>query len=67
MTEEIKVFQCGIKQDHMCDTDGPVLYGGDDVPTITDPSKAGKGYTWGSVSCSICGTTAMEQSFWQDN
>ena len=63
---EVTVFICGKSLDHVCDTDGPTLYGGDDVPTITDQSKAGKGYTWGSVSCSKCGNTAMENSMRND-
>lgn len=42
----ITAFFCGPPKDHTCDTDGPMLYGGDDVETTTDREKAGKGYTW---------------------
>lgn len=63
----VTVFACGNPRDHECDDNGPTLYGGDGVPTVTDPSKAGKGYTWGSVSCSICGTTAMDAALWRDD
>lgn len=66
MKEEITVFTCGNPKDHVCDMDGPTLYGGEDVEPTTDISKAGKGYTWGSVTCSKCGRTAMENSFWED-
>lgn len=61
-----QIFQCGPPTDHECDSDGPFVYGGDDVPTITDRSKAGKGYSWGSATCSKCGMTAMELSLWRD-
>lgn len=63
---EITAFVCGKPRDHKCDSNGPTLYGGDGVPTVTDQSKAGKGYTWGSVSCSVCGMTAMDKSMWED-
>lgn len=63
---ETTIFICGKPRHHKCDDDGPVLYGGDNVETTTDQSKAGKGYTWGSVSCSICGRTAMDNSYWED-
>lgn len=59
---EASIFICGPKKDHKCDTEGPMIYGGDDVPTVTDRSKAGKGYSWGSVTCSICGSDAMTES-----
>lgn len=65
-SEGLTIHTCGPAKDHKCDTDGPTLYGGEDVETTTDQSKAGKGYTWGSVSCSKCGLTAMDNSVWQD-
>lgn len=67
MSETIAIFECGLSRDHKCDDDGPVLYGGDEVETTTDKNKAGKGYSWGSVSCSKCGLTAMERSYWEDS
>lgn len=60
------IFVCGLKKDHVCDSDGLFVYGGDDVETTTDQSKAGKGYTWCSVTCSKCGTTSMENDLWRD-
>ena len=63
---EITGFLYGPRRDHECDTKGPFLYGGDEVETTTDREKAGKGYTWGSASCSKCGMTAMELSLWRD-
>ena len=65
-SEGLTVFTCGPVTDHKCDTDGPTLYGGDGVATTTDQEIAGKGYTWGSVSCSKCGTTAMDNDQWND-
>jgi len=62
----VTILLCGNPRDHECDGDGPAVYGGDDVPTTTDKTKAGKGYTWGSVTCSICGLDAMTKSLWQD-
>lgn len=59
---EVTMFVCGKKPDHKCDSDGPEVYGGDNVPTTTDREKAGKGYTWGSVTCSQCGMSSMEAS-----
>jgi len=67
MSKPLTVFTCGAPRDHECDDNGPELYGGDNVPTVTDPSKAGMGYTWGSVSCSKCGMTAMDASVWRDD
>lgn len=63
--QEITVFMCGPPKDHKCDDNGPFLYGGDGVEITTDRSKAGKGYSWGSVSCSVCGMTAMDRSTWE--
>ncbi len=59
-------FICGAPRDHVCNSDGPTIYGGADVPTTTDREKAGKGYTWGSVTCSLCGLDAMSLSLWRD-
>lgn len=57
------VFICGQKPKHECDTKGPLVAGGDTVPTLYGEAakRPGRGYTWGSVSCSICGTNAMER------
>lgn len=63
---DIQIITCGKPRDHKCDDNGPTLYGGDNVPTTTDVNKAGKGYSWGSVSCSVCGNTALENSYWED-
>jgi hypothetical protein len=65
-SEAITVITCGPPKDHECDSDGPTIYGGDGVPTLTDQSKAGKGYSWGSVTCSKCGKSSMENSLWRD-
>lgn len=67
MTDPVIQFKCGLPTDHDCDDNGPVIYGGDDVETTTDQSKAGKGYTWGSVTCSICGLDSMSRSYWRDD
>ena len=64
--EQAQVFTCGLPRDHKCDDNGPFLYGGDNVPTVTDVKRAGKGYSWGSASCSKCGRTAMERSPWEE-
>lgn len=64
MTDEMTLFTCGKPRDHECDSDGPTIYGGDNVPTVTDPAKAGKGYTWGTVTCSKCGRSSMENGMW---
>lgn len=64
MSESVLKFECGPRRDHECDTDGPTIYGGPDVIETTDIKKAGIGYTWGSVSCSKCGMTAMEKAMW---
>jgi hypothetical protein len=60
------VFLCGIPRDHMCDSNGPIIYGGDNVPVTSDREKAGKGYSWGSVTCSVCGTSSMQNSMWRN-
>jgi hypothetical protein len=69
MSEQLTVFTCGAPRDHECDTDGPEMMGGDDVPTL--PGKEVRernlrGYTWGSVTCSKCGLDNMSLSMWRD-
>lgn len=60
-------FLCGPPRDHECDSVGPFFYGGDDVPTLKErPPEGVRGYTWGSVSCSVCSMTAMDRSLWLD-
>ena len=59
-------FECGLPRDHKCDDKGPIVYGGPEVDTTLDPPESVRGYTWGSVSCSQCGLTAMERSYWDD-
>jgi hypothetical protein len=66
MEEKITAFLCGSKPDHECDSDGPTIYGGDDVPTVTDQKLSGKGYTWGTTTCSKCGSSSMDRSMWRD-
>ena len=63
---DLTFVACGHKADHKCNSDSPEIYGGDDVPTVTERPLSAKGYTWGSVSCSICGLTAMEESMRRD-
>ena len=67
---EVTVFQCGAPKDHKCDDDGPVVCGGEnedgtywtgpDTPTNRERAR------WGSVTCSVCGMTAMDRSLWED-
>ncbi len=59
-------FQCGVISDHECDNNGPEIYGGEGVPTTTVRPDSMKGYTWGSVTCSICGSSSMDRSMWRD-
>jgi hypothetical protein len=68
----ITVFQCGTKpKDHKCDNDGPEMCGGENPDTgacwaapATPENR--KRASWGSVSCSVCGMTAMERDMWRD-
>ncbi len=63
----LTIFTCGPRRDHKCDSNGPFLYGGDGVPTRTSPPPAGvRGYTWGSVSCSVCKGAAIDDAVWTD-
>ena len=64
--KEIVAIICGKPTDHKCDSLGPCVYWGDNVEPTTDRSKAGRGYTNGSVTCSKCGISAMEVSLWRD-
>lgn len=61
---EIVVFVCNPRRDHECDDLGPFFYGGNDVETVTDIELAGKGYSWGSSSCSKCGDLSMNRDAW---
>lgn len=61
-------FECGLPRDHTCDNDGPEIMGGDNVPTLPGEEvrqKNLRGYSWGSVTCSVCGMTAMDRSLWR--
>jgi hypothetical protein len=63
------VHVCGAPRDHECDTDGPAVMGGDDVPTLPESEVVArnlKGYSWGSVTCSKCGLDNMSLSMWRD-
>lgn len=67
MDKGITVFTCGPRKDHECDDKGPFYYGGDNVPMTDKPEiGCGKGYTWGSSSCSKCGELSMNTAVWQD-
>jgi hypothetical protein len=68
MSNSLTVFQCGLPNDHKCDNAGPAMAGGDDVPTLPEQEvreRGLRGYTWGSVTCSVCGMTAMDQDLWR--
>ena len=63
---EITVFLCGAPRDHECDYKGPTVWGWDDGRTTNDRRIAQRDKsTWGSVTCSICGVSAMERSAWR--
>lgn len=68
MGEAIQVFECGPPTDHKCNSDGPVMCGGSEPEPWqkVDSPENRKGASWGSVSCSICGRTAMEVGMWND-
>lgn len=63
----LQVFTCGLPKDHECNRDGEFCYGLKDG-TITFSEKRAKdeGCEWGSVTCTICGRTAMENDMWRD-
>ncbi len=67
--KDLTVFMCGPKRDHECNSDGPEMCGGIDKDgecwegPATEENK--KRANWGSVSCSICGMTAMEKGMWE--
>lgn len=64
----VTIFVCGQPKDHVCDDVGPIIIGGEnedgtfwqEFEDIKNPLP----HTWGSVSCSICGTTAIEKGYW---
>lgn len=60
--DKVKVFVCGPPKDHKCDDNGPTVYGKEDGTTTTDRNER---HTWGSVTCSVCGMSAMERSYWE--
>lgn len=66
MSEQIIVHICGPRKDHECDDNGPFMYGLRDG-TVTDNEEQVKkeGCSWGSVTCSVCGITAMDRSMWE--
>ncbi len=66
--DELTVFMCGPKKYHTCDSNGAEIIGGDDFQMKREDATQEqlKRCTWGSVSCSVCGTTAMENDVWRD-
>jgi len=71
--ENLTVITCGLPRDHTCDTEGPNLMGGEnadgtfwEMEDTPENRKLRKRASWGSVSCSMCGRTAMETSMWRD-
>jgi len=65
--DNVSVFTCGPPKDHECNSDGKFLYGLSNGTTTYDLAVAKQfGYTWGSVTCSVCGMSSMEKSMWQD-
>jgi len=66
---DLQVFICGRLKDHKCNHDGDEMLGGDDwqmkLKEATEENK--RMAKWGSVSCSICGMTAMESDMWSDH
>jgi len=66
MSELITSFVCGPPKDHVCDDNGPTVYGLSSGEITDDESVARKeGCTWGSVTCSVCGMSSMERSMWE--
>jgi len=67
---DIQIFHCGPPKDHICDSDGPELCGGENPDgtywqgLASDPESRRRA-RWGSVSCSKCGMTAMERGMWE--
>lgn len=66
---DVRVFVCGKPHDHECNYNGPEMCGGTDSngePWQAPYTKEEKRrISWGSVSCSICGRTAQENSYWE--
>lgn len=70
MSEQTTVFMCGPPRDHKCDDKGPELCGGENEDGTYWQGPASdrenrERANWGSVSCSICGMTAMERGMWE--
>lgn len=52
---------------HQCDSLGPEVYGlNDGNETFSRKEAEDRGFAWMSVTCSTCGKTALENSFWMD-
>lgn len=63
---QVDIFMCGPPKDHKCDDAGPYVFGLKDGSTTDDEKRARKeGCTWGSVTCSICGMSAMDRLLWE--
>lgn len=71
-TESLTVFTCGAPQDHKCDSDGApvvILANGTTMPENEWKEKnpdSWKGLSGGSATCSQCGLSSYELSFWRD-
>lgn len=67
MSNSTQIFTCGPPVDHECDDNGPVVYGLTNGEITADKQRAQKeGHSWGSVTCSRCGMSAMDRSLWRD-
>lgn len=64
----MNTFLCGPPKGHKCDADGPAVVGGENPDGShwqgEDTEENRKRASWASVSCSVCGMTAIERSMW---
>jgi hypothetical protein len=66
---ELTVFICGGRpKDHVCDSEGPLVCGGTDEDGnswagLETPENRRRA-SWGSVTCSVCGTAAIDSAMW---
>lgn len=69
--KDLIIFVCGPARDHICDTNGPsVVFNNTEEMLESEARKKKdfpKGWSGGSVTCSVCRASAYETSMWRDS
>ena len=71
---ELQIIKCGLPKDHECDSNGPFIMIHENgermleskARRLSEIGRLGKGWNTGSATCSVCGMSDYENSFWRE-